>query len=379
MAAPSPDGGLTALRVPYSDHLVALLVRGEAAAGRIAGADPDRRAEVARGARRATARSSARLDASPLTDDTASAVDARLAAGRAPVDHPPEVPTEQALRQGWARALKLDGMQTQDVAAIEYANLLAAHDATAELAADVFARPLDVLRAAHGLLCNGLVDPDVVGRPRVSEQAMHDGAQGLVIYHAPPAGRLPGLLAELDDWLGEASAGLPAVVVAGIVQERILRWLPYEAANGRLARLAARVVLCARGIDPQGIAVPEVLLAEDAVGYYGEIAATLRRRGDLGPWLERWAQASCTAFERAAELVDPRPVPVLSPRAQALLERLADGAAITVREHAEHDAVPREVALADLRGLERAGALRPDPRSRGLRWRRTTPRPDGHA
>jgi hypothetical protein len=355
--------------VPYTDHLVTLLCRAEAAAARIAGADPDRRSEVAARARVEAARRSTRLDASPLTDETADAVDARLAAGEAATDTAAALPAADP-RLGWASALKLDGMATQDLAALEYANVLAAHEAEAALAADLFDRPLEVLATLHGLLCHGLVDPDVVGRPRRTEQALHDGAQGLVLYHAPPAEELPALLERLGAWLGEGSAALPALVVAGVVHERLLEWLPYEAANGRLARAAARLVLHARGIDPQGLAVPERHLGADPIGYYGEVAATIRRRGDLGPWLERWTEAACAALEDAAEAVDPRPAPTLPARARALAEALPDGATITLREHAERSGLRREVALADLRSLERAGLLRPEMRSRGLRWRR---------
>jgi hypothetical protein len=356
--------------VPYTDHLVSLLGRCEAAAARIAGADPDRRAALAASARVEAARRSARLDASPLTDETADDVDARLAAGQPPTPAALELPEPDGSPGGWARALKLDGMQTQEVAAVEYANVLAARDAEVQLAAEVLVRPLDALGTLHGLLCRGLVDPEVAGRPRRTEQAMHDGAQGLVLYHAPPAEDVPRLMDGLASWLGEGSATLPSVVVAGIVHERLLEWLPYEAANGRLARAAARLVLHARGIDPQGLAVIERPLAADPVGYYAEVAATVRRRGDLGPWLERWAEAACAALETAAEAADPRPAPMLPPRARQLAERLAPGDAITVREHAEAAGVRREAALADLRALGRAGLLVADPGSRGLRWRR---------
>jgi hypothetical protein len=371
VADADPTVGVVApARIPYTDHLVALLGRSEAAAARIAGADPDRRAAMATDARREAARRSTRLDASPLTDETADAVEIRLAAGEPPVAHAPEIPTAEALRVGWARALQLDGMQTQEVAAVEYANVLALSAHEADLAGALFDRPLQVLADSHGLLCNGLVDPEVVGRPRVTEQAMHDGAQGLVLYHAPPPAAVPGLLAALGAWLGDRSAGVPSVVVAGIVHERILEWLPYEAANGRLARAAARLVLRARGVDPQGLAVPERLLAADPVGYYAEVAATARRRGDLGLWLERWAEAVCTALEEAADAVDPRLPPALSPRARALAEALHSGVRVTVKEHAERTGIRREHALDDLRSLERAGVLRVEPRSRGLRWRR---------
>jgi hypothetical protein len=355
--------------VAYSDHLVDLLCRAEAAASRIAGADPDRRAEVAADARRRSARLSARLDASPLTDETADAVDARLAAGEAPVaDLVVEAPAEG--QRGWARALRVDGLESQDVAAVEYANLLAAFDAEPRLAGELFTAPGPTLVLLHGLLCQGLVDEAVIGRPRQTDQAIHDGAQGRVVYHAPDPARVPDLLERLAGWLGERSATLPSLVVAGIVHERLLEWQPFEAANGRLARAAARLVLRARGLDPHGVAVVEEALHADALGYYGEVAATIRRRGDLGPWMERWTEAACTAFEAAAQRVDPRPAPTVPPRAMAAVTALPPGGTITLSEYGERVGICRESALADLRALERAGQLDPVPCSRGLRWQR---------
>jgi hypothetical protein len=368
---PADTAAVAPARIAYTDHLVGLVGRVEAAAARIAAADPDRRAGLAAAARREAALRSARLDGSPLTEETAAAVDERLAAGEAPVAEARATTGDADARLGWAAALGLDGMRTQDVAALEYANLLAVTAAEDDLARELLQRPLDALARLHGLLCSGLVAPEVIGRPRRTEQAMHDGAQGLVLYTAPPVDRVPALLAGLGAWLGDASAGLPGVVVAGIVHERLLEWLPFEAANGRLARAAARLVLRARGIDVDGIAVPERHLAGDPLGYYGEVAATIRRRGDLGPWLERSAEVTCAALEEAAELVDPRPAPALPARARALADALPSGAAVTLREHAERAGVRREAALADIRALERAGALVLEPRSRGLRWRRT--------
>jgi Fic family protein len=356
--------------VRYTDHLVGLLVRCESASARIAGADPDRRAEHQRAARTQSARHSARLDASPLTDETADAVDARLAAGE-PVLPDAATTSERADEpRGWGRALKLEGLPTQDVAAIEYANLLREFDEEPALADEVFDRPPEVLRTLHGLVSDGLVAPEVCGRLRRTEQAMHDGAQGRVVYHAPPPSRLPELMGELEGWLGERSALLPAVVAAGVVHERILEWQPFEAANGRVARAASRVVLRARGIDPHGLAVIDAELARDALGYYTEIAATMRRRGDLAPWIERWSEAACRALERAADELAPAPAPTVPARAAAVVGALAPGGAITVTEYAERAAVRREIAMRDLRVLERAGVLEPIPGTGGLRWRR---------
>ncbi len=360
------------VRVAYTDHLVDLITRAEVAAARLAGADPDLRASagasasVVAVARRGAARLSARLDGSPLTDETADTVDAgALPATRSAHDDP------EPVRQGsWAQVLRLAGVPTQDVAAVEYQNLLACFDAEPAISDDFFERPLECLRQLHGLICSGLVDPDVIGQPRQASQAVHDGAQGRVLYRAPEPAAVPSLLDELVSWLGRRSAMLPTLVVAGIVQERLLEWQPFEAANGRLARTASRVVLRARGFDPHGASVPERELAADPLGYYGEIAATLRRGGDLGPWLERYAEAVLTAVERVADVVDPHPRPEPHPRAAAVAGGLEPGETVTIAEYAARVRTSYETARADLCTLAQAGLLAVDPQTRGLRYRR---------
>lgn len=365
-------------RIAYSDHLVSLIAQAEGAAARVAGAEPQQRARLATSARRESARLSVRLDASPLEDATADAVDARERAGQpvAPDPGPPPRPmaapavASPPSGGGWALALKLEGMPTQEMAAIEYANLLACYDLEVELADCFFERPLAALRTLHGRVCAGLVDPEAVGRWRRTAQAVHDGAQGRVIYNAADPRALPGLLAGLADWLGRGSARLPALVVGGVVHERLLQWQPFEAGNGRVARCASRVVLRARGVDPDGVAVVERGLAADALGYYGEVAATMRRRDDLAPWLERYAEAAVDALEDAAEALAPRPTPSLPARARWVVEDMAPGEPLTVAEYAERAGVSLEGARMDLRALTTAKVLRPQPRTQGLRYRR---------
>jgi Fic family protein len=324
------------------------------------------------------------LDASPLDDATADAVDAGTwvwPAGKRRFDEPAgerrsddsagNVAAPQA--GGWATALKLDGMATQQVAAVEYANLLACYDAEAELADQLFEAPLTVLTTLHGLICRGLVAPQVVGRPRRTIQAVHDGAQGRVLYNTPDPRVVPRLVDGLVEWLGATgsagSAGLPTLVVAGVVHERLLEWQPFEAGNGRVARAAARLVLRARGLDPAAVAVPERTLAADPSGYHNEVAATIHRRGDLGPWLEWHTEAVVAGLAAVARrLVGHSPAPPA--RAVQIAGRMAFGATITLGQYAAATGLSRDTAAADLRALVSAGTLRRDPHTRGLTFRR---------
>ncbi|MEX2621760.1 MAG: Fic family protein [Egibacteraceae bacterium] len=364
MAGPSPD------RVGGGGHLAALSADVDAVAARLAAVPaPARRAQAAV-ARRESARLSARLDASTLTDATATEVDQRLANGMAPVDGAADgVSPAARLVAGWAQTLKVDALATQEVAAVEYANLLACFDAEPDLAGVLADRPRAVLAELHTLVCRGLVDGAVAGRPRRTEQAVHDGAQGRVLYRAAPPGRLDGLLDGLAAWLTGPAETQPAVVVAGVVHGRILEWQPFEAANGRVARAASRLVLRARGVDPEGLAVAERLAAADPLAYHREVAASIHR-GDLGLWLERAAESVLDALVTAAEAVDPGGAPDPPVRATAVAHGLGPGAAITLADYAEAAAVPRATCREDLRALVVAGWMAPEPGTHGLRYRR---------
>ncbi len=349
----------------YRDHLVALVARSEAAAARLALAVPERRFELRAQARRDAARWSARLDGSPLTDQAAHRVD--VAGGAA--SRPPLRPADQ--RGSWAQALRIDGMATEEVAELEYANALATYAAEEDLASVLPRDPAGVLAALHGRLVEGLVEPEAIGRLRPMALDVHDGAQGQVLYRTPDPARLPELFEALTTWLGGPSADKPALVVAGIVHGRLLEWQPFVAANGRVARAASRMVLRWRGVDPWGVAVPERALAADALGYHREVAATIRRRGDLTPWLERTGEAVADALEAAADAAHGFGAPSPPPEALDGIAGLAPGEAVTVPTYARGRGLDRETARSELEALRRSGFLRHEPGTQGLRLRRS--------
>ena len=312
-------------------------------------------------AHRRSARLSVRLDASPLDDTTADAVD------RGQVPARPVGTVSGRDGASWASALKLDGMPTQDIAAIEYAGLRAAQRDEQRWAATLFATPHETLVAMHRRVVAGLVSDKHLGSLRQTSRALSDGAQGRMIFSAPAPHHLPGLLADLDAWLRDAPDRHSPLVIAGVVHLRLVHWQPFEAGNGRVARTAARVALRATEGDPWGLAVPEESYIDDQVGYVAEIAATIRRRSDLRPWVERTAEAVVTSLERTARDVGgTSPGPFV--RGLHMCEHLRPGATITVTEYAVGVGVDRRVALLELNGLCWAGLLGRDPGTHGLRY-----------
>jgi Fic family protein len=258
-----------------------------------------------------------------------------------------------------------DDATDEQVLALEAAGVHAAW--SPDLDDRLLVDPLDTLAALHGRLTRGLVTEDVAGRPRRTGQAVHDARVGRILYFPSDPAVIPRELALLGAWLSTVGAREHGLVTSGIVHLEVLRIHPFEAANGRLARAAARAVLRARGLDPDGLAAPEPVLADDPLGYQEEVARTMRRR-DATIWLERWGEAVTEGLRRSArrlEVLDPA-VPA---RAQAFLTG-HDEPTFTVADYRGTATADPEDARADLRALLDAGEARRVPGSRGLRYLR---------
>ncbi|HSK98632.1 MAG TPA: Fic family protein [Euzebyales bacterium] len=331
--------------------------------------------ELIDAAQRRSARLSVRLDASPLDDATADAVDRELldqggrsgpwAGGQRRAEPPEPIGNGDAF--GWARALKLEGMPTPDIAALEYRGVREAQMEEDRLARGFFADPVATLVEAHRLIAGGLVSEGRLGALRSTSRAVTDGAQGMVIFHAPDPARLPRLLEDLDGWLRDARDRHAPLAIAGVVHLRLLAWHPFEAGNGRVARLASRVVLRATAGDPWGVAVPEQSYARDPLRYVAEVAATIRRRSDLAPWIEQTGEAVVASLEVLARASGVEP-PAVPARGVHECQRLPAGASITVPEYAAVTECDREAAMMQLNQLCWSGLLDRDPGTHGLRY-----------
>ncbi len=339
-------------------HLVALVATCERLATRLRTSTPppERTEELV--ARAALA--SLRLDGSPVT--TPPDLDEALPDG-------PAAPSafgrpRERTTGTWLDAMGLAEQPDQEIMAREYRGMRAALAAD-DLAGRILVEPRVTFAELHRRLTRGLVDEGAAGRPRRTRQAVQDVSVGRVIFHAAAPEQVPTRLAGLAGWMVSAGTREHALVVSGVVHHELLATHPYEAANGRLARTAARLVLRARGLDPHGVAPIEAVLAQDALGYYSEVAKTLRRR-DLTIWLERWGEAVSGGLRAAARhlgLLDTRP----SPRVESFLAGW-DEPAFTIADYRAHASVGPEEARSDLGTALDAGRVRRVPGARGLRF-----------
>jgi hypothetical protein len=146
--------------------------------------------------------------------------------------------------------------------------------------------PLQVLARLHVLAATDLVPAaerdGVLGRPR--------SAPGV-----------SGRLELLGRMIGHAT--VPAPVLVAVVHGELLAVAPFTEANGVVARAAARLTALSTGLDPHGLAVPEVGHLRKAAEYAAaaEGFASGTREG-----LTRWLLHCCAAWElggREAEAI----------------------------------------------------------------------------
>ena len=116
-----------------------------------------------------------------------------------------------------------------------------------------------------------------------------------------------GRLALLADLVTGGTAA-PAPVVVAVVHGELLALAPFGSADGVVARAAARLAAVSTGLDPKGLAVPEVGHLRREREYRSAAAAFAaglgRRGGDVGAALLRTVGRGCprgTVDRRGAE------------------------------------------------------------------------------
>lgn len=190
-----------------------------------------------------------------------------------------DVSAESSLRGAWASAW-LSGARTalEDVRS-GAANsdpvvqgALRAQAAIPALADTWSHAPRQALARLHAVAAADLVDDrEILGRPR--------SAAGV-------AARLDALATVL------ATTGAPAVVVAGIVHGELLSLDAFAPVSGIVARVAVRLTLIERGLDPKSVVVVEAGHRELAGDYDTALAAYRTGTPDgVARWLIHCADA----------------------------------------------------------------------------------------
>lgn len=162
--------------------------------------------------------------------------------------------------------------------------------------------PLQALARLHVAVASGLVEAGQLGRPR---QAGEDCAEFVDLGPAPAAEVVHERLAGIVDAL-LAGDQVPAVVVAALVHAEIAHVRPFVRGNGAVARAMERAVIQSTGLDPTGVAVPEVGHgAQGGPAYLGALAAygTGTPEG-VALWLGHCSAAVVAGAEEGVRICD---------------------------------------------------------------------------
>lgn len=105
-----------------------------------------------------------------------------------------------------------------------------------------------------------------------------------------------GRLALLADLVTGGTA-VPAPVLVAVVHGELLALTPFPTANGVVARAAARLTAVAAGLDPKGLAVPEVGHLRHAAEYRAAVAGFAQGTTD---GIAAWLLHCCAQWEAGA-------------------------------------------------------------------------------
>jgi hypothetical protein len=192
----------------------------------------------------------------------------------------PATAAEASLRAARASAA-LDGAVLQradDVAADPVlAGAVRIAEETGRLLAVWRTAPLQALARLHLLAATDLVPAAQRGRPR-----------------SDPA--VSARLALLADLLTGGTAA-PAPVLVAVVHGELLGLAPFGSADGVVARAAARLAAITAGLDPKGLAVPEVGHLRRAAEYRSTAAAFATGTAD---GVAAWLRHCCAQWEAGA-------------------------------------------------------------------------------
>ena len=175
--------------------------------------------------------------------------------------------------------------------------------ATESIGTGAMSSPAQLLARLHVAATADLLPAEQVGRPRrPGETSTEFGDLGEPV----PAERLPQRLTQVYDLLGTLRAGGSALVVAALVHAELVTVRPFVTGNGLVARALERVVHRTGGLDPTGVAVPELGHAQKVGADYRGALTAYGQGGAEGVrlWLLQSAEAAVTGARAGTAIAD---------------------------------------------------------------------------
>jgi len=157
--------------------------------------------------------------------------------------------------------------------------------------------PLQVIAHLHVRASRGFDDSDARGRPRDTDEVIDP----LHIGSVPPVADISPRLDALATILTQPTSA-PAVLIAAISHGELLALRSFRWGSGLIARASVRLVLAARGVDPDLLVAPEAgMLAQGRTSY----VRALRAYASAEPeGIAEWITWNAAAIGLAAQSVD---------------------------------------------------------------------------
>ena len=113
--------------------------------------------------------------------------------------------------------------------------------------------------------------------------------KGRIVYQAPDAGDVPGLMFDVVEWLARGDLDAHVVVRAAMAHLHVVSVHPFRDGNGRVSRIVQSLVLARGGLLAPEFGSIEEYLGEHTPAYYEILRRTDGRTydpaRDAGPWV----------------------------------------------------------------------------------------------
>ena len=156
-----------------------------------------------------------------------------------------------------------------------------------------------LLCSAHQLLLNGVRGTGKQpGELRKSQNWIGGTRPGNAVFIPPPADVVPGLLANLEQFIHKEDDGLPRLVNIALVHAQFETIHPFLDGNGRIGRLLIAALMEYFGLLPEPLMYLSSYLKEHQMEYYRLLGA-IRTEGDWESWVSFFLEGVTVAATSA--------------------------------------------------------------------------------
>jgi len=193
-----------------------------------------------------------------------------------------------------------------------------------------------------------------------------------VVYTGPLAEKVPGLMEDLIEWIGESGErDIHPIIVAGIVHQELVAIHPFSDGNGRTARALATFILYDRGYDFRKLFALEDYYNKDRAKYYEAInigKTYEERKTDFTPWLQYFVEGFKQEIDSVKEKILSLSLKKIDAKIQSriyldkdqmqILEFLDQVGKITVQDVVDILHCPKRTAQFHLQKLKKLGTIK---------------------